>query len=104
MLEIALNELADVLRREVEALEAVIAEELRGLGMIQRLGNVGVNLRKKIGRHFSRPPQPEPDRCVEARNRLGNGRQIRQVRAPSLAGGREKARLASLRVLLDARQ
>ena len=49
MLEVALNELADILRREVDPLEAVIAEELRGLGMIQRLGNIGMNLRKKIG-------------------------------------------------------
>src|SRR5436309_15986313 len=56
MLEVALNELADILRREVDPLEAVIAEELRGLGMIQRLGNISMNLRKKIGRHFSRPP------------------------------------------------
>src|SRR5262249_62366649 len=104
MREIASNELADVLRREVEALEAVVAEELRGLGMIQRLGNVGMNLGKKIGRHFSRPPQSEPDRCFEARNRLGNGRQIRQVRDPSLGGGRAEARLSSLRVLRDAEQ
>src|SRR5262249_56202682 len=102
MLEIALNELADVLRREVEALEAVIAEELRGLGMIKRLGNVGVNLGKKIGRHFSRPPQPEPDRCFEARNRLGNGRQIRQVRDPPLVARRDHPPLSALRPLLPA--
>jgi hypothetical protein len=58
MREVVLNELADVLRREVEALEAVIAEELRGLGMIQRLGNVGVNLGKKLGGMFPGPQNP----------------------------------------------
>src|SRR5258707_13478938 len=100
MLEVALNELAHILRREVDPLEAVIAEELRGLGMIQRLGNVGVNLRKKIGRHFCRPPQPEPYRCLEAGNRLGNGRQIRQVSYPLLRRGRPQAGFSSLSWLL----
>jgi hypothetical protein len=54
MLEVALNELPEILRREIDALEAVSPEELRGLGMIQCLGHVGVNLRKKIRRHFWR--------------------------------------------------
>src|SRR5258708_13333580 len=96
MLEVALNELAHILRREVDPLEAVIAEELRGLGMIQRLGNVGVNLRKKIGRHFCRPPQPEPYRCLEAGTRLGNRRQIRQVRYPLLPPCHPHPALAAL--------
>jgi hypothetical protein len=74
MLEVALNELPEIRRREIDALEAVSPKELRGLGMIQCLGHVGVNLRKKIRRHFSWPPQPEPHRCIEGGNCLGNGR------------------------------
>ncbi len=58
MLEVALNELAHILRREVDPLEAVIAEELRGLGMIQRLGNVGVIFARRSGGIFAGPHNP----------------------------------------------
>jgi hypothetical protein len=71
MLEVALSKLPEILRREIDALEAVSPEELRGLGMIQCLGHVGVNLRKKIRRHFSWPPRPEPHRCIEGGIRTG---------------------------------
>jgi hypothetical protein len=55
----------------------LVLKNFRGLGMIQCLGHVGVNLRKKIRRHFSWPPQPEPHRCIEGGNCLGSGRQVR---------------------------
>jgi len=69
--------------------------------MIQCLGNVGVDLREKIGRQFSWSPQSEPYRCVEAGNCLGNGREVRQRRHPLFRGGGDKADLSGLGVLLN---
>src|SRR5712692_7041170 len=71
VLQVALNELAEILRREVDALEAVGLEELPGLWQLQRFRNVALDLREELGRHFRRPPQTEPDRRLEAGDRLG---------------------------------
>src|SRR5882757_11404522 len=55
VLQVALNELAEILRREVDALEAVGLEELPGLGQLQRLRHVGLELRENFGRQIRRP-------------------------------------------------
>src|SRR6476646_9863168 len=76
VLQIALNQLAKLLRREIDTLEAVGLEELLGLGMVQRLRDVSLDLRQKRGRHLRRSPKTEPHGRVEARHGLGNRRQV----------------------------
>src|SRR3954469_26073863 len=78
VLEVALNQVAELLRRQVDPLEAVGAEELLGLGKLQHLGDVGLDLRQDCGRQLRRSPQTEPDRCLEAWHGLGDRWQIRQ--------------------------
>src|SRR5262249_33724888 len=65
--QIVLDELGKLRGREIDALEAVHAEELARLRQFQNLGDVGVNLRHQIRRHIRRPEQREPGRGREPR-------------------------------------
>src|SRR4051812_21948504 len=56
VLEVALNQVPELLRRQVDALEAVGLEELLGLGKLQHLGDVGLDLRQDRGRQLRRSP------------------------------------------------
>src|ERR1051326_3167902 len=75
--EIALDQLAEVLRAQIDALEAVGFEEGLRLGMVERLGDVGVDFPEQLGRHVRRAPQAEPHRGVKARHRFADRRQAR---------------------------
>ena len=58
MLQVVSNELAELLRGEIDTLEAVGFEELPGLGKLQCLRNVGMDLREKLGGIFAGPHRP----------------------------------------------
>src|SRR5262245_35096363 len=62
VLQVALDQLAEVLRAEVYALQRIGLEEGLGLGKVQRLGHVRGDFRKQRGRHVRRTPNAEPDR------------------------------------------
>src|SRR5262245_26790218 len=66
--QIVLDELGKLRGREIDALEAVHAEELARLRQFQNLGDVGVNLRHQIRGHIRRPEQREPGRGRETRH------------------------------------
>src|SRR4029453_10212637 len=66
--QIVLDELGKLCRREIDALEAVHAEELARLRQFQNLGHVGVDLRHEIGGHIRRPEQREPGRGGKTRH------------------------------------
>src|SRR5271168_667108 len=72
MREIALNELAEFLRRQIDPLEAVGLEELLGLGQPQYGRDVGLNFRENFRRQFPRAPKTEPNRRLKARHGLRN--------------------------------
>src|SRR5262245_59934352 len=66
--QVVLDELGKLRGREVDALEAVHAEELARLRQFQNLGDVGVNPRHQIRRHIRRSEQGEPSRGRETRH------------------------------------
>src|SRR4051812_17903586 len=57
VLQIALDQLAELLRAEVDALQRVGLEEVFGFGKVQRLGNVRGDLLEQFGRHVRRSPE-----------------------------------------------
>src|SRR5262249_31039757 len=66
--QIVLDELGKLRGREIDAFEAVHAEELARLRQFQNLGDVGVNLRHQIRGHIRRPEQREPGGGRETRH------------------------------------
>src|SRR6476619_459574 len=58
--QIVLDELGKLRGREIDALEAVHAEELARLRQFQNLGHVGVDFCHQLGGHVRRPEQREP--------------------------------------------
>src|SRR5712675_241715 len=60
MLEVALNKLSELIRRQVHALEAVGLKKFARLRQLQNLGHVGVNFSNELRRHIRRPPHREP--------------------------------------------
>src|SRR5262249_27279155 len=57
VLQVALDELAEVLWREINPLQCVGCEELLGLWKVQRLRDVGMDLGQEIGRHLRGSPE-----------------------------------------------
>src|SRR5262249_35035371 len=78
VLEVALHQLGEILRRKIDSFEAVGLEELPGFLKVQCLGNVGMDFCEDFRWQLRRSPQPEPDRGLESGNRLANGRQVRE--------------------------
>src|SRR5690348_10065977 len=65
--QIALDQLAEILRAEVDALQRVGLEEVLGFGKVERLLHVRGDFLEQRGRQVRRPPQPEPHRGRKAR-------------------------------------
>src|SRR5262245_28719968 len=68
VLEVALDECAELRRRKIDPLEAVCGEEFARLRQVEGLRHVRVDLVDQLGGHVGRAPHCEPDRSRKARS------------------------------------